>query len=171
MIVRIVPLFAAALLCFGCSSAPETPPPAQGPALGVETRSPSSTEIESFGIERKLAGRPEGRVLSAVEKGSPAEKAGLKTDDLLIAFGDHALFSHDDLADAVRASDSGEAVTLRIKRSGTREEIRVPVTMGQVATAKGIHWEFAGPAQFDAALAEAKKRGTKLMVGVSGAET
>jgi S1-C subfamily serine protease len=163
-------LVAAALFALGIALA-EDPKPRQGTSLGVETRKPDPLDREAFGIEQELAGRPEGRVVTTVARDSAAGKAGLAVGDLLIAFDGHTLYSQDDLDDALRAAWTGKEVQLRIKRAGSKGETTLATTPDAAELRPGIQWEFAGPAQLEAALALAKKRKTRVMVGVSGAET
>lgn len=59
---------------------------------------------------------------------SPAESAGLKVDDVIVAWDGEAITTDDDLIDAVQSSAAGTTVTLTIQRDDN--EIEVEVTLG-----------------------------------------
>lgn len=66
----------------------------------------------------------EGLVVNQVAGGSPAEKAGIKTHDILLSFGDTALRTNEDLVSAVQ--NAGEAATtVRLLRAGKTDKIQV----------------------------------------------
>jgi hypothetical protein len=77
----------------------------------------------------------EGVLVGQVAAGSPADKAGLKVNDVLMTYGDQKLFSPEQLAKLVRADKPGREVTLGILRQGKSEQ--VTVTLGQHEAERG----------------------------------
>jgi len=76
----------------------------------------------SFGLAR-----PEGALVAEVMHDSPAEKAGLKSGDVILAFAAHKLQDSGDLPPLVAAARPGQAVTLEVLRDGRRRQFHVDV--------------------------------------------
>jgi len=93
--------------------------------LGVGIQDVDQALAESFGLDV-----PRGALVSSVEKGGPAEKAGLKEGDVILAFDGQAIDSAGQLPSAVAATDPGKAVTLQVWRDRAARE--VAVKLGQV---------------------------------------
>jgi hypothetical protein len=66
-----------------------------------------------------------GVMVRDVEKGSPAEKAGLMPYDILLAYDDQKLFSPDQLTGLVRADKAGREVKLHLLRHGQAQDVSV----------------------------------------------
>jgi len=67
-----------------------------------------------------------GLVVRAVMNDSPAAKAGLRVNDLLLAVGDHPLKSFPQLVEAVHnASETGHPLTLRFLHEGKEQTVVV----------------------------------------------
>ncbi|MEK7867190.1 MAG: PDZ domain-containing protein [Planctomycetota bacterium] len=144
---------------------------APGATLGIETRQPTKQEGSDFRLGA-IAGRWCGRLVTSVEEGGPASKAGAAVGDVLVRVGANDLYSQDDLDDVLRWAKAGAEVTLVVKRAGTNAEESLAATLGGSAAAgDGLTWHFAGPGQLEDALALAKKEGKTVLVGLSGAET
>lgn len=144
---------------------------ARGAKLGIETRQPTKEEGVDFQLGA-IAGRWCGRLVTSVEEGGPASKAGLAGGDVLVRVDANDLYSQDDLDDVLRVAESGAEATLVVKRAGSHEEESLTATLeGAPATGEGFTWHFAGPGQLEEALALAKKEGKPVLVGLSGAET
>lgn len=100
---------------------PEGRPAAGRPAhLGIAT-GPVSAEL------REHANLPErgGLVVTRVEPGSPAAKAGLKANDILLEVDGCEVASPLDLTEMIEAAGPGARVTLDIMRRGKPLEVRV----------------------------------------------
>ncbi len=73
----------------------------------------------------KLA-RPRGMLVTEVRPGSPAEKAGLRTGDLITAVNGNDLDDKDQYLGALRTSTVGEKITLAVRRG--EESLRLEAT-------------------------------------------
>jgi predicted metalloprotease with PDZ domain len=158
--------------CPGCSSRADEARPKRLAALGAETRLPTANEVKTYQLAR-LIGKVQGQYVSTLAKDGPAENAGLKAGDVLLALDANTICSRDDLEDFLRVSAPGTKVRALVKRAGTFQQERVTVTLGTgpEASAQGLTWQYAGHAQLDAALAASKKEGKPLLIGLSGADT
>ena len=89
--------------------------------LGVALTSPHAARRI-----RAAAGLPErdGLLIRAVEEGSPAERAGLRKGDLIVAAGGQPVVTGDDLFAALDAAAGG---TLRLRVLRQLEEVDVDV--------------------------------------------
>lgn len=63
-------------------------------------------------------GYPTGAVVKSVISGSPAEKAGIRSGDIIVEFNSVAISDYTVLGDAITKSKVGETVTVKIYRSG-----------------------------------------------------
>lgn len=90
------------------------PAPAAG-FLGVTARVPADGS--------------QGAEVAAVEPGSPAERAGLRAGDRVVAVGGRQVTGPAELGGRIRAHGPGERVELRVLRDG--EELTVAATLGE----------------------------------------
>ncbi len=70
----------------------------------------------------------EGAVVAEVTEGTPAAKAGLQPDDLVVAVNGEDVSGSESLTAQVRERAPGDEVTLTVLRAGSSSE--VPVTLG-----------------------------------------
>ena len=70
-------------------------------------------------------GSGDGAHIQDVEKGSPAERAGLKKGDVVTALNDRAVTDSPSLIVAIRAHLPGEKVTLTVDRNGDAKKLEV----------------------------------------------
>jgi len=71
----------------------------------------------------------QGVLVGFVEKGSPADKAGLRTDDVLLTFDKKDVVSPEQLVDMVRGEKPGSKVALGLVRGG--KTVSADVTLGE----------------------------------------
>ncbi|RTL52265.1 MAG: DegQ family serine endoprotease [Rhodocyclaceae bacterium] len=90
--------------------------------LGVTIQEMNQALAESFGLAK-----PGGALVSAVEPGSPADKAGLQTGDVILKLNGEEVANSADLPPKVAALEPGSAATLDIWRKGgvKRMDIRI----------------------------------------------
>jgi len=93
--------------------------------LGVLVQDLTPDLAEALGIPHR-----EGAVITQVEEGSPAERAGLQAGDVVIAANGHEVRDASDLRNQVGVMRIGETVALRIVRNGERKTLEV--TIGKV---------------------------------------
>lgn len=67
----------------------------------------------------------QGVLIAQVANKSPAEKAGLKTHDIVLAYGQHKVGSPEELVTLVHKDKPGREVTLHVIRAGKPREIKV----------------------------------------------
>jgi S1-C subfamily serine protease len=91
------------------------------PYLGI-----SLTDASSGGSSAPSAS---GAVVSEVERGGPADEAGVATRDVVTALGSVPVEDSGDLLGALRDHAPGETVRLTLTRGG--EEVEVDVTLDE----------------------------------------
>jgi serine protease Do len=97
-------------------------PGGAGAWLGVETRELRESEMAQLGLEG-------GLVVQAVRDGSPAQQAGLRQFDILLALDDRPIRSGAELTEAVGQLRPGTRVRLKVLRDGGVVEI--PCSLGE----------------------------------------
>jgi serine protease Do len=93
--------------------------------IGVGIQEMNAQLAQSFGLER-----PQGALVSQVEPGGPAEKAGLKPGDVILSYNGKALQGSNDLPPLVASTKPGSKATLEVLRNGKRDQIAV--TLGEL---------------------------------------
>jgi len=93
--------------------------------LGVTIQEVNQALADSFGLKT-----PHGALVSAVEKGSPAERAGLKPGDVIVALNGKAISHSSDLPAQVADIKPGTSAQVEIIRKG--EKKTVTVTVGEM---------------------------------------
>ena len=86
--------------------------------LGVAVQEVNQAFADSFKLDK-----PEGALVSNVEKGSPGEKAGLRSGDVIRAVDGQPIVSSGDLPAVIGQRKPGSQVTLEIWRQGAREQL------------------------------------------------
>jgi serine protease Do len=90
--------------------------------LGVHMRKITEALREIYDLEMK-----EGVFVSYVENESPAEEAGMKERDVIIAFDGNSITSPKELKDEVREKAPGEHAKVRIIRNGDEQNLEVVI--------------------------------------------
>lgn len=75
----------------------------------------------------RALGLDHGVAISEVQAGGPAEKAGLKPEDVIIALDGQPVKDGDDLVNRVSATPVGSEVTVTIMRRGKRQDVKVRI--------------------------------------------
>jgi len=90
--------------------------------IGVAIQGVNKDLADSFGLDQ-----PRGALVSTVEAGSPAEKAGLKPGDVILAVDGKAIEQSVDLPRIVGEAKPGTALKLEVWRKGAKQDLRVTV--------------------------------------------
>jgi serine protease Do len=90
--------------------------------LGIAIQGVTPELAESFGLKKS-----QGALVSSVEKGSPAEKAGLAPGDVILDINGHAVDDGSDLARLVAETKPGAKVALKVWRKGAERDIAASV--------------------------------------------
>ncbi len=90
--------------------------------LGVVIQEVSKDLAESLGLSK-----PMGAVVNAVEKGGPADKAGLEPGDVILRFDGKPINASADLPRLVAATKPGAHATVQVWRKGATRDIAVTV--------------------------------------------
>jgi len=93
--------------------------------LGVFIQPLTPELAQSFGVAR-----PTGALVSSVEKGGPAEKAGVQPGDVVLAVNGRPVEANVDLPRMIFSLRPGETVHLRVWRQNAA--IDIPVTLGEL---------------------------------------
>ncbi len=99
-----------------------TPAPQTGTA---GTPNPVSSYGTYLGTVPDMSDNPGGVRLSGVRAGSPAEKAGIRGDDILVQIGDRRVADLQEMTDALRAHKPGDVVEIRVVREGVEQKMMV----------------------------------------------
>jgi serine protease Do len=75
----------------------------------------------------KALGLKEGVVVEGVTPGGPAEKAGIKPEDVIVAYNGKPVKDGDDLVSRVAASPVGSQATITVDRNGKRMDFKVTI--------------------------------------------
>jgi serine protease Do len=90
--------------------------------IGVVIQPVTKELAESFGLAK-----PAGALVSSVEKGSPAEKAGIEAGDVILKFDSKPVASSEDLPRLVGATKPGSKALVQIMRNKVAKEVTVVV--------------------------------------------
>ena len=92
--------------------------------LGVSIQSIDSENASALGVEIDY-----GALISSIEPGSAAEKAGLQVDDIIIQIDNEKISNSRELANAIGLKGSGEEVEIQLVRNNNK--INVIAILGQ----------------------------------------
>ena len=91
-----------------------------GGRLGVSLEEVAADDVARL----KLAGE-RGAVVTDVQEGSAAEKAGIKAGDVIVRFGGQDVWSAAQLARLVRETPAGRTVDVEVSRGGSVQKLSV----------------------------------------------
>jgi serine protease Do len=86
--------------------------------LGVAVQEVNQAFADSFKLDK-----PEGALVSNIEKGGPGDKAGLKAGDVIRKVDSQPIVSSGDLPAVIGQQTPGKKVTLEVWRQGERQEL------------------------------------------------
>jgi len=90
--------------------------------IGVTIQELTRELAESFGLSK-----PSGALVSSVEKGAPADKAGIEASDVILEFDGKLVDSSKDLPRIVAATKPGSKVVVRLWRKGSSKKVTLEV--------------------------------------------
>ena len=96
----------------------------------------------------------DGALITAVEPGTPAEKAGLKVNDVITAVDGDKVDQERTLRDRLIAYEPGDTVTLTVLRDGTSQDIQATLDQPPMPAMGGgnghfpFNFNFQGPRGF-----------------------
>ena len=99
--------------------------------MGVVIQEVSKELADSLGLSK-----PMGAVVNAVEKGGPADKAGLEAGDVILKFDGKVIANSADLPRMVGATRPGTRSVIQVWRKGSTREIAMVV--GEMADEKPV---------------------------------
>src|SRR5262249_62287830 len=111
-----VPILGSGCPC--CTSRADDAKPKMA-SLGAETRNCAEEDAKAYGLGKQKVGCINGQYVKAVEKDGPADKAGLKEGDVILALDSNQLYSRDDLRDFLSVTKAEATVQVLVKRAGT----------------------------------------------------
>jgi serine protease Do len=76
--------------------------------------------------------KPNGALVSSVEKGSPADKAGIENGDVILKFDGKPVELSDDLPRLVGSTKAGTKATVQVMRNKTLHDL--PIVVGEMMT-------------------------------------
>jgi serine protease Do len=93
--------------------------------LGVFVQAVSEDIAQSLGMKETR-----GVIIGSVQRGSAAEKAGLKQGDVIVAFNGSAVNDANELRNLVAATQPGTDATVTVLREGREQQIKI--TLGEL---------------------------------------
>ena len=90
--------------------------------IGVQIQDVNQALANSFGLPK-----PQGALISGVEPGSPAEKAGLKSGDVVLGVNGKEINQLSELSGAIAATKPGNNARLQVWREGKSRDVDVKV--------------------------------------------
>jgi serine protease Do len=90
--------------------------------IGVVAQDVDASLAKSFKLDR-----PRGALVSAVEKGGPAAKGGVKPGDVILKVGDQPIEQSAELSNAIAETEPGKNTPLVVWRAGKERKLTVKV--------------------------------------------
>jgi serine protease Do len=90
--------------------------------IGVGVQDVDAALAKSFELDK-----PRGALVSFVEPGSPAEKAGVKPGDVVLGVNDKDIEQSSDLSNTIADLKPGTSASLSVWRGGKEQDLRVQV--------------------------------------------
>jgi serine protease Do len=91
--------------------------------LGVQVQTVTPEMAKAFGLSE-----PKGALVAEVHPDTPAQKAGLKREDIIIEFNGHPIKEMNELPRMVAATPPGTKATVKVLRDGKEKTISLTVT-------------------------------------------
>lgn len=108
--------------------------------LGVALEDVSGERAAQLGLPT-----PQGTMIMDVEPGSPAERAGLHVNDVVVAFGKHPITNRATLRAKTSVTPAGSEVPIRIYRDGKPRDLTATIAELPVLMTLGVRLRDATP--------------------------
>ena len=105
--------------------------------IGVSIQEVTRDLAESFGLDKAA-----GALISSVEKGGAADKAGIQVSDVILKFDGKTVASSSDLVRLVAATHPGSKVSVQLWRKGESKEVNL--TVGEMSEDKQVAQQGGG---------------------------
>ena len=111
--------------------------------LGAAAQDLTPELAQAFGLEEH-----QGAVVTLVDPGSPAQKAGLKTGDIIVKVDERPIRNSADVRNSIGLLRVGQRVSLHILRDGKTKILKAKISEPEVQAARGdkIHPRLNGSA-------------------------
>ncbi len=90
--------------------------------IGVVIQEVTKELADSFGLPKAT-----GALVNSVEKGGPADKAGIQTSDVILKFDNKEVTGSNELPRIVAATRPGSKVTVQVWRKGEKKDLQLTV--------------------------------------------
>jgi len=90
--------------------------------IGVVIQEVTKELADSFGLSKAA-----GALVNSVEKGGPADKAGIQASDVILSFNNKEVINSTELPRVVAATKPGTKVSVQVWRKGERKDLTVVV--------------------------------------------
>jgi serine protease Do len=135
-----------ALLTSGSIGAAEQAKRVEVFGLGSSYLGVSLDEVTKDEVSRLKLPEERGALVRSVEEGSPAQKAGLKADDVIVRFQGEPVHTARQLARLVREQPGGRTVSIEAVRSGATQ--RLQATLDESGPGRAWHFDMPDMASF-----------------------
>jgi serine protease Do len=98
--------------------------------IGVVIQEVTKELADSFGLPKAS-----GALVNSVEKGGPADKAGIQASDVILKFDNKEIASSSELPRIVASTKPGAKVTVQVWRKGERKDLSL--TVGETPDERG----------------------------------
>jgi serine protease Do len=115
--------------------------------IGVVIQEVTKELAESFGLQK-----PQGALVNSVEKGGPADKAGIEQSDIILKFEGKVVNGSADLPRIVAATRPGSKASVQVWRKGAMKDLSV--TVGELQEDKRADRQPRKPAKAGDAVAK-----------------
>jgi Do/DeqQ family serine protease len=107
--------------------------------LGVNIQNVTADLAASLGL-----GQARGAIVSGVQAGGPADRAGLRRGDVIVAFNGTPVNDNNNLRNAVARTQPGSTATLTVSRDSREQPLRVTLGELPAGSARGEREESTG---------------------------